>query len=158
MANEFPPLIISDNEIARLALKYWPEPTKYQATVMTTIALMESGGDARAWYYNTEGLFAESFDRGLWGINECAIEEVFGEYQHPPSFADPESNAIFAYHIWYYRYSRTLEKNPSISNALVYAYSGWTTYRKARIEKDPDYVKAWNILNARAIKATGWKA
>lgn len=153
MSNTIPKLIIPDVEIARIAVKYWPEPTKYQATVMTTIALMESGGDARAWYYNLDDLFAETFDRGLWGINEQVIDNVRPGLYDAAAFANPDLNGQMARIIWDWRYSHSPQ--PGSANALPHAYSGWATYRKARIEFDPAYVNAWRILSARATMAIG---
>ena len=157
MANTFPRLLVPDNEIGRIALMHWTDPTKYQATVMTCIALMESDGDARAWYYNTEGLFAETFDRGLWGINEAAIAEVLGRPVPPTDFAKPVQNGQMARAIWNWRYQlKGGDAAPSV--ALPYAYSGWTTYRKARIEKDANYAARWNLLWRRAVAGTGYIA
>jgi Lysozyme like domain len=147
------PLIIPTVDIAAAALRYWPEPTRYQATVMTTIALMESGGNARALYYNTTGDFPETLDRGLWGINEAAIANVFGYQPEPSSYADPNLNARMARTIWEYRYGQKADSPAFI--ALPYAYSGWTTYRK-RLEGDPQYGEAWRILWPKAAAATGW--
>lgn len=151
MGNVIPKLIIPVKDIAKIAMKHWPEPTRYQATIMTTIALMESGGDARAWYYNTEGLFAETFDRGLWGINEAVIQNIMPDWYGPSQFADPESNGSMAWDIWNWRYWQ--KENEGSIIALPYAYSGWTTYRKARLEKDPDYANAWKILYPKAVDA-----
>lgn len=151
-----PKLILSDVAIADAAVKYWPLPTNdyYQAKVMTTIALMESNGDAFALLMNVPpSLLAYYVDRGLWGINEGAIAQLLGHPVDGATFADPDRNAAYARTIWDWRYNKKFEESESIAQSLVYAYEGWTTYRKARIEKDPAYVAAWNARWPRAVTA-----
>lgn len=154
MGNIIPKVIIPDNEIATVALRYWPESSRYQATIMMTIALMESSGDARAWYYNLDGIFVETFDRGLWGINEQVIENIAPGRYDASAFSNPDLNGQMARIVWDWRYNHAPQ--PGTSLALPYAYSAWTTYRKARVDKDPQYVAAWSKMFARAAVAVGW--
>jgi hypothetical protein len=137
---KIPQLIIPDDRIAELAAAQWPEPTRYQARVMTTIALCETGGDAYALYLNTSGDFAGTLDRGLWAINEEAIRGLFGTNPSPALFVDPEASAKFV----------RLDGRP-YAEALVFAYLGWTTYR----EKAGKYANVWPVLWRRAGVALG---
>jgi hypothetical protein len=83
-----------------------------------------------------------------------AIQSIMSDFYEPTQFADPFTNGQMARDIWLWRYSHS--PSPDTSSALPYAYSGWTTYRKARIDTVPQYVKAWNELFIRAQAATGW--
>jgi hypothetical protein len=148
---KIPQLIIPDDRIAELAAAQWPEPTRYQARVMTTIALCETGGDAYALYLNTSGDFAGTLDRGLWAINEEAIRGLFGTNPSPALFVDPEASAKFARAVWDWRFGIAKLDGRPYAEALVFAYLGWTTYR----EKAGKYANVWPVLWRRAGVALG---
>jgi len=150
MTSHIPVNIIPDDEIARLAAQRWPENTKYQARVMTTIALCESGGDANALYLNTDGILAGTLDRGLWGINEVAIRNVAG-WIEPSLFWLPMYNVEFAHDIWQFRFDQARTRGQSYTDALIYAYEGWTTYRMRKLQ----YASVWPMLWKRAGVALG---
>jgi hypothetical protein len=145
-----PKLIIPDADIARLAIRYWPEPTHWQARTMVTIALCETLGDAYALYLNTTGMFAGTLDRGLWAINEAAIigvcEAMSTPTPDPHQFVDPEASAGMARLTWDYRFGVARDRGKSWADPLTYAYQGWNTYR----DKDTKYAAVWPGLWARA--------
>lgn len=151
-----PKLIVADTIIATHAVTWWPEPAAghYQAKIMTTIALMESSGDTYALLMNAPpSQLAGYVDRGLWGINEGAINFLLGRNVDPITFIDAGKNSEYARNIWDWRYARKWLETRSTTKALVYAYEGWTTYRKARTEKSPAYVAAWATRWPRAVAA-----
>jgi hypothetical protein len=136
---------IPDIELARAALTWWPDP--YRAEVMTGISLVESGGDRNAIYLNTKGLFAGYQDRGPIAINEAAIAEVRAKlaglshgtrlWQDPALFRVVDEAFHMGYDIWWDRFEHALRPaiqgglGLSYSQALFYAYSGWSVYSHA---------------------------
>lgn len=141
-------LIIPDIEIAGWAIQYWPEPTHYQATIMTTIALMESGGNTYGIAVNDGGLFKGYADRGLWGINEAAIVDVIGAPVDAWEFSDPRFNAAYARVIWDWRIKQAKTQGFDFAHQLIYAYEGWSTYKYKSI--DPQLKAAWPVMWNRA--------
>lgn len=142
--------IIPDVDIARAALNYW-RPT-YQAEIMTAIALVENGGDADAIYLNTTGIFAGYADRGLWAINEAAIREVRADRCIDPAlFRDVDESAHMAWDIWSWRLEyATTNLHYGYSAGLVYAYEGWTTYKRRFAY---ELVPVWATMRRRAKAA-----
>jgi hypothetical protein len=150
--------VVSDTDIATAAVEHWPNPDGgyYQAKVMTTIALMESNGDALALLMNVPpSQLAGYVDRGLWGINEGAIRNLVDYDLDPATFIDPDHNAEYAREIWQWRYDRKLAETGSTTQALIYAYNGWTTYRRAKsgLPADAEYAIAWKARWPRAEAA-----
>jgi hypothetical protein len=146
-------LIIPDVEIARAALVQWPEP--YQAKVMTAIFLVENGGDAYAFYVNSDGLFAGYADRGLCAINEAVIKSLRGEWQDPILFVDVDESMRMARDVWDWRFKRAQRLGKSYSSSLVEAYSGWSVYSHQE-DKTPlgDGLRArWALMRSRAEQA-----
>lgn len=140
-------LIIPDVDIARIAMKYWAEPTHYQAARMVTIALCESGGDAYALRMNDAGIFKGYLDRGSWQVNEGALHDVRGYWSDPAEFCDIDRNGRQAWDVWDWRYRHA----PLGREPLTYAYNGWTTYRDRAT--DPYLIHAWPIAASRAWAA-----
>lgn len=147
-------LIVPDVELARAAVTYWPESSGYQAKVMTCIALMETNGDRLASLVNgPESEMAYYADRGCWANNEGVVERLLGRLPDPRAYADVDTSARWARMIWDWRYEQAIKK--AIKPAVVYAYNGWTTYRRAKsgLPEDAQYALAWSPRWQRAWAA-----
>lgn len=150
-------LILSDTEIVQAINIGWPEP--YQTEVMATIALCESGGNVFACnpVGDPNSLFYRWDDKGLLQINEGAINDVLSTRVDPRNLYIVQHNVSYGRAIWDWRFRHAL--NPTshgglgvgYSAALVFAYNGWTTYR--RRNEDEILKHAWSVFRPRIRQA-----
>ena len=146
-------MTVADIDIAHGALVQWEAP--YQASVMTTIFLVENGGDEYSFYMNRTGIFVGYADRGLCAINERVIYNLRDEWQDPAAFADVDEAMAMAREVWDWRFDRAQKLGKSYSDSLIDAYSGWSVYA----HKDDDTAQGaalrarWSQMRPRAVAA-----